>query len=267
MDRAALAATEQQPRASTSFSIVTLRIRSQSPFLRYLYIKPHKLDGSQDGGAADALKDKALFVCGLPVGIGEAELGSLLGQFGEVQQVVVHEAKASAIVVFSSRDSCKACLAAANSGAVLTVSLQSPSEARGAARGLKAMVQQHKAQYGQDPAALASELDSWLQKHEADLELKQREQAAAMEAEGWTVVVRHKGRKKNIGENGVRVSGVSKAAAQAAAAGKQQQQLDNFYRFQKKDRMRNELLELRERFEEDKRRLQQLKASRKFKPY
>ena len=43
--------------------------------------------------------------------------------------------------------------------------------------------------------------------------------------------------------------------------------MPNFYRFQKRDKRRDEVLELRKQFERDKRRVQELRASRKFRPY
>lgn len=89
---------------------------------------------------------------------------------------------------------------------------------------------------------------------------------AAMEEDGWTVVQRHKGRKKNTSESGVTVGAVAAAAATARAAKKRPVEHTDFYRFQQREKRRNDLLDLRERFEEDKRRLAELKAVRKFKP-
>lgn len=250
--------------ASTSFSVLTLRIRNRSPTLRHLYIKRHDATKEPtDQGFDSSLKGRALFVSGLPVGIEEDELRSILDQFGNVDQIVIHSVKTSAIVVFSTTDGCTAVLHAAKSGAVVTCTLQQPA----GPFGLKAWVAQHKGVYNRGSQQLSQELDAWLERHERTEQRRKEEQAASLEAEGWTVVQRHKGRKKNVGAGGVRVAGVAQAAAQAAAANKQPQQLDSFYRFQKKDKMRNELLELRQKFEEDRQRIQQLKAERRFKPY
>lgn len=76
------------------------------------------------------------------------------------------------------------------------------------------------------------------------------------------------GRQTNNDGEGISIGGVSAAAA--AAAGKKaqegQQLLPHFYRFQRREKRRDELLELREQFEADKRKIQELKAARKFKP-
>jgi len=62
-------------------------------------------------------------------------------------------------------------------------------------------------------------------------------------------------------------AGAAQAAAAAAAAKKDTAVLGDFYRFQQRERKRNEVVDLRRAFEEDKKRLVQLKNARKFKPY
>jgi ribosomal RNA-processing protein 7 len=44
-------------------------------------------------------------------------------------------------------------------------------------------------------------------------------------------------------------------------------ELKNFYSFQQRQEKQNTLLRLREQFEEDKRKIAELKAQRKFKPF
>jgi len=48
---------------------------------------------------------------------------------------------------------------------------------------------------------------------------------------------------------------------------KAEKELSNFYQFQIREKKRDQLATLREKFEADKRRIEQLKASRKFRPY
>ena len=43
--------------------------------------------------------------------------------------------------------------------------------------------------------------------------------------------------------------------------------MEDFYRFQKREKNRDAMLLLREQFEEDKRKVAKLKAARKFRPY
>ena len=59
---------------------------------------------------------------------------------------------------------------------------------------------------------------------------------------------------------------LAKATALADASKKKDRAAVDFYRFQQREQRRDELVELRQQFEEDKKRVQELKASRKFKP-
>ena len=59
---------------------------------------------------------------------------------------------------------------------------------------------------------------------------------------------------------------VAKAEAKGSAAKQKERAAEDFYRFQQKDRRRDDLLALRQNFEQDKKRVQELKAARRFKP-
>lgn len=61
--------------------------------------------------------------------------------------------------------------------------------------------------------------------------------------------------------------GVAAAAAQASVKDGAAVRYDDFYRFQKRDRRQNALLDLRKNFEQDRKRLNELRATRRFKPY
>jgi hypothetical protein len=64
------------------------------------------------------------------------------------------------------------------------------------------------------------QLDEWTARHEAEEERKRLEREAAMAGDGWTVVVRTKGRKRaREGASGAATmsGGVAQAAAQAQA--------------------------------------------------
>ena len=54
---------------------------------------------------------------------------------------------------------------------------------------------------------------------------------------------------------------------QRARVTKKSTDLKNFYRFQIREDKKNHLLELRQKFEQDKQRIAVLKANRKFKPF
>ncbi|KAK3000143.1 hypothetical protein RJ639_023360, partial [Escallonia herrerae] len=93
-----------------------------------------------------------------------------------------------------------------------------------------------------------------------------RKEKEARAAEGgWTVVVHHKGRKIIADtESGIVVGSVVQAAVMDKMDKKKSKEVElDFYRFQKKGGQE----EWYSKFEQDKQRIQQLRAARKFRPY
>ncbi|KAK7338336.1 hypothetical protein VNO77_18942 [Canavalia gladiata] len=111
---------------------------------------------------------------------------------------------------------------------------------------------------------LQHQIDDFITAHEEKLEEERREREARAAEGGWTVVVHHKGRKKTTdSESGVAVGSVAQAAVENKMVKKKQKGVGlDFYRFHKKEAQRNEIMTLQSKFEEDKKRLQQLRAAR-----
>ncbi|GLT33984.1 hypothetical protein SLA2020_085340 [Shorea laevis] len=115
---------------------------------------------------------------------------------------------------------------------------------------------------------LQQRIDDFITAHEEQLEQERREKEARLAEGGWTVVVHHKGRKKTTdAESGITVGSVAQAAVEDKMTKKKHKELGDFYRFQKREAKRNELLMLQSKFEQDRKRIQQLRAARKFRPY
>ncbi|XLR42842.1 hypothetical protein HN51_026865 [Arachis hypogaea] len=116
---------------------------------------------------------------------------------------------------------------------------------------------------------LQEQIDEFITAHEEKLEQERIEREERAAEGGWTVVVHHKGRKKTTdAESGVAVGSVAQAAVENKMAKKKNKEVKgDFYRFQKKEAQRNEIMMLQSKFEDDKKRLQQLRAARKFRPY
>ncbi|KAL1194326.1 hypothetical protein V5N11_003922 [Cardamine amara subsp. amara] len=117
---------------------------------------------------------------------------------------------------------------------------------------------------------LQQRIDDFMAAHEERLDQEKQTREAKAAEGGWTVVVHHKGRKKTTEtETGTTVGSVSQAALEDKVAKKKQNEpvAHGFYRFQRREAQRNELLALQSKFEQDKKRIQQLRAARKFKPH
>ncbi|KAG6743067.1 hypothetical protein POTOM_054012 [Populus tomentosa] len=116
---------------------------------------------------------------------------------------------------------------------------------------------------------LQQRLDEFIIAHEEKLEQERKEREAQAAEGGWTVVKHHKGRKKTTdSESGITVGSVAPAAVENQMTRKKPKEVGlEFYRFQKREAQRSEIMALRSKFEEDRKRIQQLRAARKFRPY
>ncbi|KAG1679952.1 hypothetical protein FOA52_007016 [Chlamydomonas sp. UWO 241] len=247
------------PQGDAGLRMLALAVTPGSPFRSYVAIKKHRSrEGEQDYGPA-------LFFSGVPLGFGEAAVGSVFECFGSVEQVVMHGNKRSGMVLFEAVEAVEAALQAAQSQALVEWSLPESDEPA----GVKAWVHEHKSRRPGNKA-LQQRLDEWVAAFEAEEEQKERARTQAMAEDGWTVVTRGKGRAKTTEEGGmtVRSGGVAQAAARAKGDAKGTVQIeDAFYRFQAREKRRSTLLDLREQFDADKKRIAELRQSRKFKPY
>ncbi|KAE8681278.1 hypothetical protein F3Y22_tig00111332pilonHSYRG00091 [Hibiscus syriacus] len=115
---------------------------------------------------------------------------------------------------------------------------------------------------------LQQRIDDFIIAYEEKLEQEKKEKEARLTEGGWILVEHHKGRKKTTdSESGTTVGSFSQAAVEEKLAKKKNKEVSDFYRFQKRETQRNELLTLQSKFEQDKKRIQQMRAARKFRPY
>lgn len=116
---------------------------------------------------------------------------------------------------------------------------------------------------------LQEQIDNFIAAHEEQEEEARRMREAKIAEDGWTVVVHRKGGKRTTDpESGVAVGSVAEAAVRDKLAKKKNKDVGlDFYRFQRKEAHRSEVMKLQSKFEEDKKRIQQIRAARKFKPY
>ncbi|XP_068649315.1 uncharacterized protein [Aristolochia californica] len=115
---------------------------------------------------------------------------------------------------------------------------------------------------------LQHRIDEFIMAHEAQEEKAKKEREAQAADGGWTVVLHQKGRKKTTdSESGITVGSVSQLAAVDKMEKKKNKVAVDFYNFQRREAQRHEVMKLQNKFELDKKRIQQLRAARKFKPY
>ncbi|CAO2824653.1 unnamed protein product [Amaranthus hypochondriacus] len=147
---------------------------------------------------------------------------------------------------------------------VYEISLVEEDDSKGMKKWIKEF---HERRPG--PKVLQEKIDEFITAHEEQEEQLRKEREAKLSEEGWTVVVHRKGGKRTTDpESGVAVGSVAEAAVRDKIAKKKSKDFGlDFYRFQRKEAHRSELMKLQNKFEEDKKRIQQIRAARKFKPY
>lgn len=135
-------------------------------------------------------------------------------------------------------------------------------------KGMKKWVMQyHQSRPG--IKVLQERIDDFITAHETQEEQARTEREAQAAEGGWTVVVHHKGGKKTTeAESGTAVGSVAQAAVLDRMAKKKSKDIGlDFYRFQRREAHRNEIMMLQSKFEQDKKRIQEMRAARKFRPY
>lgn len=240
-----------------NYRALGLRLDKRNPLLRYLYLKPHK------GGTDGVPKERSLFVAGLPLKVGkQQQLVALFSVFGKVENCAVHPSKRSAIVVFESEARRDVVLSAAAAGQIVEYFIPETT----GPTGLKEWLNEYKAQRPGN-LKLQQQIDEWMINFEEEQEKQKRAREAELAEDGWTVVKRRKGGKK-VSDGNVSVAAISKSKARTAKEkkGKLDGLVENFYKFQAKEKKQQAVLDLLDKFEEDKKRIAKIRAERVFSP-
>ena len=235
-------------------------------FPRFIYVKRH-FSNSAEGA------ERTVFVTGLPIDISIPELEGTLQRtfsraFGPVTDVKITllkdpDGNASVRcghVVFEEEDAVEAALSEAEFG------LNDESSAPGG--GTKSPVLEGLQKYLEDARRGRPDV--------ASLRASNNAAIAAVEAKEEAIKAEKERKKKLVDADGFTlVTGkrkISQAAAQQALEKrarreqKKRANMSNFYSFQRRETRRNQLAILRQKFEEDKQRVQRMKKARQFRP-
>lgn len=112
-----------------------------------------------------------------------------------------------------------------------------------------------------DKEEMQKEIDEYM-KHYDKVKLAVSQQAEEDDDEGWTVV----GKQAKDGFQ-QKQSTISKLEQKIRDQKKKAKSLTNFYTFEQRESKKQQLLDLRKKFENDKFKMQSIKMNRKFKPY
>lgn len=146
---------------------------------------------------------------------------------------------------------------------IMPFELAAPEHQTGALADKEACVRlfnNHLSQYEKSPEQLMEETNRFIaafETREEQIRLAKERKRNEVDADGFTLV----SRKRQARHAVIEANRVSKKPK------KKKKELKDFYRFQLRESKRDQLAELRKKFEADKRRIEKLKAARKFRPY
>lgn len=245
------------------FTILRVRL-PRLPFVQVLYVKAHRSKKHDDGSLPG---DRTVFVAN--AGVGEDALRAALSSFGEVQRVEMsgggaqvaqhgyvqapaHEAAAPgadskpglqhAHVIFEKKRSCEAAL---RCNAVIEVTAEEDGEegAHRAARaqGVRSWVEEYRSREVAEDELQAS-VDAYMTYFDERTEAEKKARKDRVVDDDGFELVTYK-RKSHAGET-------------PDPPKKKKTELVDFYRFQIREKKREELATLRNKFEADKRRVE-----------
>lgn len=269
---------------------------------RYMYYKRHEMDakkkrkkksGEEEGQGEEEEEEedgpkpnRTLFVCNVPRAFSFEDVASVFSCFGQVEQVLLRGGNpmASVFVPFSQQT-----LEEAGGGAVAAAARDAPAQSAyvvyesraavdkaveadvsgscqpyvdgsGAAGGMRGWLEEYKS-HRPDPARLQAQVDRFMEGFDRRTEMERRAAAAGpvVDEDGFTLVTRRSRNRTKSTESTVLVRQTKKR--------KSDRELLDFYRFQRREKKKEELAVLRRKFDEDKRRVAQMKEQRRFKPF
>ncbi|GLG94042.1 Ribosomal RNA-processing protein 7-like protein A [Gryllus bimaculatus] len=257
------------------FKAVVAKATVQSSVIRWLFIKQHKVREPVPGKPTD----RTLFVINVPPFCDETALAYTFSVCGEVTDVFCHARpnpgvpqQSSGIfnkrrelciykvayIVFESPEGLSRALALNNDMPLILHCEQS---------GVKLGIEKWMDKY--DSALLNhNELETEIKTFmvEFDAEEKRKEHEAKMvgeaDEEGW-IMVTNKSRKRGIARTEV----IRKKILDKEKLKRSKRELKNFYTFQIRESKMKHLETLRKKFQEDKKKINAFKQTRKFKPF
>eukprot|EP00300_Choanocystis_sp_HF-7_P004102 c13133_g1_i1.p1 GENE.c13133_g1_i1~~c13133_g1_i1.p1 ORF type:complete len:247 (+),score=63.22 c13133_g1_i1:50-790(+) len=229
-----------------------------SQFARLIYVKLHQRKEESDSTS------RVLFVTNLPPASSQEYISSLFSVFGTVHEVEL----ASVERDDNSIDVARVTMDAASVAAVLSLKegscLTEPTNVTQTFGIDKWLAEYHAAR--PNPTQLEKDVAEFLMSFDqAEEEAQKAKEETLVDEDGFILVTR-RGNKRYSGANGVSMP-VATADPEKIAKKRKQDKVLDFYRFQQRQRRREELAVLREKFEEDKLRIQKMKSSRRFKPW
>lgn len=245
-------------KALGGFKTLWLRYEENSSDRNQLFIKAHT-----DKKYSKYPKDRTLFVINIPPYATEESVKFAFGKkCGPVESVqfVKNKSEKCTYVIFEKDSSLDKALSL-TSNVILTLS----SKEKPLMTGLNKWCREYNNSVCNEGEA-KKYIQQFMENYDAKVTerlIKEKEDEEG-DADGWVKVT---GRKKRGEFALARKESTINKLQEKLSTGNQKKQLKNFYPFQIREAKRQNLMELRKKFDLDKQKLQQMKQNRTFKPF
>lgn len=254
------------------FSVAGYKIGDEKAVLRHFFIKQHV--GNHDIKPSD----RTLLVMNVPPYVNDKCLKLLFEDSGEIERIFLHKKPQSgadeseessnlvfsnkkeiigykcAYIVFKKPSAVVKALKCAELG-IIPLDIIDPI-------GIDKFISVYKSNFI-DTQKVRNEVEQFMSYYDQSFEEeKQKAKDMTVDEDGWITVTKHTKTPKIP-----RKEGVSERIIQKQKKALEKQTLLNFYRSQVRQQKEEKLIELRKKFEKDKKRIQLMQLNRKFKPY
>ncbi|XP_031334624.1 ribosomal RNA-processing protein 7 homolog A [Photinus pyralis] len=248
-------------KVNEGFKVLPIRLSEKSTTCHELFIKKHAVRHHTD----DKPPDRTLFVLNIPPYINANYLMKAFSSAGTVDDVILQTKQSQAgedvetvgfqiaFIIFKESDGVKHALD------LSTIDLIPTNDAT-IVTGIKKWTKEYNDQIC-DRDKLEEEVNNFVFKFDKIME-NENKSAKGTESGGWTVVSNKSRRKGNA-----RKESVKNKINERIAKQDERKYLADFYTFQKRESKMNHLVQMRKKYEEDKKRVAAMKQFRKFKPY
>ncbi|XP_050661983.1 ribosomal RNA-processing protein 7 homolog A [Macaca thibetana thibetana] len=258
------------------YAAIPIKFSEKQQASHYLYVRAH---GVRQGTKSTWPQKRTLFVLNVPPYCTEESLSRLLSSCGLVQSVELQEKPDLAESPKESRSKffhpkpvpgfqVAYVVFQKPSGVSAALALKGPLLVSTESHPVKSGIHKWISDYADsmpDPEALRVEVDTFMEAYDqkiAEEEAKAKEEEGVPDEEGWVKVTR-RGRRPVL----PRTEAASLRVLERERRKRARKELLNFYAWQHRESKMEHLAQLRKKFEEDKQRIELLRAQRKFRPY
>lgn len=247
-----------------------MRINEDSTCPHTIYFKEHSVREHTN----DKPSGRTLFIINVPPYADERGLKIAFSEAGTVSSVIFSikpntEVQTNKFLKETPKPSFRLCYLVFKKVSELNKALElkklQPMNSNGheISVGIKKWIQQHN-NLIETPKALKERIESFMKDHDkkTDLEQKQEKELEKEDDEGWITVT-----KRGKVQSFARTEKVESKIMAKEESNKKRKELKNFYTFQIRESKMKHIVSLRQKFEEDKRKIAQIKQSRRFKPF